>query len=82
MDIKKKYLWVHDCVGTHTAWAFEIEYIKTYLFPSKIGSSIPRFRDTHLHLLLSKNFFLQLLAWFWPVSCANILNLQLSWGIC
>ena len=72
MGIEKKYF------GVTSVWApmllvqfqnrsgIEIEHGITCLFPSQIGSSIPTFGDIHLHLLVSKNFSLQLLAWFSP----------------
>ena len=40
---------------------FEIDQRKTCPFSLQIGSSVPTFMDMYLHLLLWKNFFLQLL---------------------
>ena len=51
MDIEKKYFSEHKRLGTHTTQGvqnnsgFETEHRKTCLFPSKLGSSIPTFRD-------------------------------------
>ena len=64
MDIEKNYSWEHKCLGNNTTRAGNIlklldklivfKHGKTYPFPSQIGSSIPTFRDIHLHLKVLK----------------------------
>ena len=64
MDIEKNYSWEHKCLGNNTTRAGNIlklleklrvfKHGKIYPFPSQIGSSIPTFRDIHLHLKVLK----------------------------
>ena len=50
-----KYLWVKPRNILKLLEKLRVfKHGKTYLFPSQIGSSIPTFRDIHLHLIVLK----------------------------